>query len=81
MSIISSWLSNNRVDTSFVEYRNHKFLVFTNKVGTHRVVIVEEVETGIREIPSKHPEILSGSDMDKIVKEIMDRIIERIQSN
>lgn len=81
MSVPSSWLSNNRVNTSFVEYRNHKFLVFTSMVGAHRIKMIEEVQSGFREIPNGHPEIRSEDEMDKIVKEIMDRIIERIQSN
>ncbi|MFD7521426.1 hypothetical protein [Paenibacillus chitinolyticus] len=74
--MISTWLNNKKLNISFVEHRNYKFLVYTSSVGTHRVVLVEEVQSGAREFPTDHPRIDSAADMDNFVQEIMDKIIK-----
>lgn len=73
---ISTWLSNNKIETAFVEYKGHSFLVYTRMVGSHSVEMVEHVKTGVRVFPDKHPMIDSGSAMDNLVHELMDNFIQ-----
>jgi len=74
---ISSWFNNNKIDTAYINYRGYGFLVYTCSVGAHRVVLVEEIRSGIREIPTEHRKILSETDMDNVIREIMDKIINQ----
>lgn len=73
---ISSWLSNNKVETSFIKHKGYVFLVYTKVVSSHQVVMIEEVQSAIRIIPTEHPVIESASDMDEFVRTLMDSIIE-----
>ena len=74
---ISSWLSNNRVETAFVEYRGYRFLVYTSVVGSHSIVMNEEAQSQVRIIPSMAQRIESGSEMDSLAHRLMDDLIEQ----
>lgn len=73
---ISSWVNNNKATVSIIQYEGLDFIVYTSDVETHRVLLVEEIRSGIKEIPSRDIVIQSAIDMDHLIKETMDKIIK-----
>lgn len=71
---ISMWLSNNKVETAIVEHRGHTFLVHSSAVSAHRIMMIEEIRSGIRVFPN-HDLIDSAGDMDRILREEFNKII------
>jgi len=75
---ISSWVNNNKVTVSILRYKDLDFLVYVSDVAAHRVLLIEEIRSGIKEVPNQTFHIKSADDMDKLIKETMDKIISMV---
>ncbi len=66
---ISSLLNNNKLNIYCIDYRGYRFLIYRSSVGVNRIVLVEEVLSGVREVPTDHPTIDSETSMDNFVED------------
>lgn len=71
---LSTWLSNGKVTFSIVRPENKNLLVCTSNVGSHKVIFVENLETGKRVFPTESQYINSGKEMDDIVLQLAEQL-------
>lgn len=72
---ISTWIHNNRVETALIEYQGYRFLVYVSVVGSHRILLIDEIQSGVRLIPNEHPQIEGGFELEQYLRSQLDQLI------
>jgi len=71
---ISTWLSNGKVKLSNVQTADKNIIVCTSDVGSHRVIYVEDVQSGQRILGPVNQHLASEQDINDLVINLAEQL-------